>query len=429
MDKLFFENLKKVNIIKKGDKLCLAVSGGADSMYLFYNFMDLRDDFDLDIIVCHLNHGIRETAKRDEDFVKNICRDYGVKCLTKTVNMDEYARLNKLSSEEAGRILRYEFFRENSFGRKILTAHNANDRAETLLFNIIRGTGIRGLVGMTEVNEDIYRPLIDIKRCDIEDYLHKNNLPYVEDETNFEEIYTRNKIRLSLIPKLSELNPNVIDALLRLSENASDASDFIEELVEEMKELNKFLACEIIKSYLAKNFYSENILSRDNILGIYDLILGESGRVINLGSKISARKSYDKVFVEEEKSESVKREASLKLGNNYTDFGEIFISKDGSISKGDSFIKTIDCDKIKGSLFIRRRQRGDRFKPLGMKNNKKLKDYFIDRKVDRLKRDEIGLICDDEKIIYVLGMDISEDVKIDENTLNKLVLEVKNVRY
>ncbi|MFR7760774.1 MAG: tRNA lysidine(34) synthetase TilS [Peptoniphilus grossensis] len=387
---------------------------------------------------------MRETAKRDEDFVKNICRECGVKCLTKTVNMDEYARLNKLSREEAGRILRYEFFRENSFGRKILTAHNANDRAETLLFNIIRGTGIRGLVGMTEVNEDIYRPLIDIKRCDIEDYLHKNNLTYVEDETNFEEIYTRNKIRLSLIPKLSELNPNIIDALLRLSENASDASDFIEEhveenyckcirdnyfLVDEMKELNKFLACEIIKSYLAKNFYSENILSRDNILGIYDLILGESGRVINLGSKISARKSYDKVFVEEEKSESVKRAASLKLGNNYTDFGQIFISKDGAISKGDFFIKSIDCDKIKGSLFIRSRQGGDRFKPLGMKNNKKLKDYFIDRKVDRLKRDEIGLICDQEKIIYVLGMDISEDVKIDENTLNKLVLEVKNVRY
>lgn len=444
MDKLFFENLKKLNIIKKGDKLCLAVSGGADSMYLFYNFMDLREDFDLDIIVCHLNHGIRETAKRDEDFVKNICRDYGVKCFTKTVNMNEYARVNKLSKEEAGRILRYEFFRENSSGRKILTAHNANDRAETLLFNIIRGTGIRGLVGISEVNEDIYRPLIDIKRCDIEDYLHKNNLTYVEDETNSEEIYTRNKIRLSLIPKLSELNPNIIDALLRLSENASDANKFIEELVEEnyknsikdnfflvdeMKKLNKFLACEIIKFYLAKNFYSENILSRENILGIYDLILGESGRVINLGSKVSARKSYDKVFVEEEKTESVKRAASLKLGNNYTDFGEIFISKDGTISKGDFFIKTIDCDKIKGSLFIRTRKMGDRFKPLGMKNNKKLKDYFIDRKVDRLKRDKIGLICDEEKIIYILGMDISEDVKIDENTLNKLVLEVKNVRY
>lgn len=444
MDKLFFENLKKLNIIKKGDKLTLAVSGGADSMYLFYNFMDLKDDFDLDIIVCHLNHGIRETAKRDENFVKKACEKYKVKCLTKTVNMDEYAKLNKLSSEEAGRILRYEFFRENSKERKILTAHNANDRAETILFNIIRGTGLRGLIGINEVNEDIYRPLIDIKRSDIEDYLHKNNLKYVDDETNFKEIFTRNKIRLSLLPKLRELNPNIIDSLLRLSENATDANNFIEEilrenykncvkdnyfLVDEMTKLHKFIACEIIKTYLEENFYSENILNRDNILNIYDLILGESGRTIHLGSKLSARKSYDKVFIEEEKTKIVKREVELNLGINYTDFGEINISKDGAISKGDFFIKTIDCDKIKGRLYIRSRKRGDRFKPLGMKNNKKLKDYFIDRKVDRLKRDEIGLICDDEKIIYIIGMDISEDVKIDESTLNKLILEVKNVRY
>lgn len=444
MDKLFFENLKKLNIIKKGDKLTLAVSGGADSMYLFYNFMDLRDDFDLDIIVCHLNHGIRETAKRDEDFVKNVCEKYKVNCITKSVNMDEYARENKLSSEEAGRILRYKFFRDNSQGRKILTAHNANDRAETILFNIIRGTGLKGLLGISEVNEDIFRPLIDIKRSEIEDYLHKNDLKYVDDETNFKEIYTRNKIRLNLIPKLEELNPNVVDSILRLSENASDAIDFIEVnlidnykncvkdnyfIVSEMKKLHKFLAYEIIKTYLEKNFYSENILNRDNILNIYDLILGESGRLIYLGSNIISRKSYDKVFVEKDKKEEVKAEFKLNLGINKTDFGEIFISKDGSNSKGDFFIKTIDCDKIKGKLYIRTRERGDRFKPLGMKNNKKLKDYFIDRKVDRLKRDKIGLICDEEKIIYIMGMDISEDVKIDDNTLNKLVLEVKNVRY
>ena len=117
------------------------------------------------------------------------------------------------------------------------------------------------------------------------------------------------------------------------------------------------------------------------------------------------------------------------LGRNTTDFGEIFISRDEKESHEDSFIKVIDCDKIKGSLYIRKRAPGDRFKPLGMKNNKKLKDYFIDRKVDRLLRDEIGLVCDNEKIIYILGMDISEDVKIDKNTKNKLILEVRNVRY
>ncbi|WP_019137977.1 tRNA lysidine(34) synthetase TilS [Peptoniphilus timonensis] len=218
MDKLFYENLKKLNIIKKSDKLTLAVSGGADSMYLFYNFMDLREDWNLDIVVCHLNHGIRETAKRDEDFVKKVCSDYKVKCFTKTVNMNDYARENKLSSEEAGRILRYEFFRENSKDRKILTAHNANDRVETVLFNIIRGTGLRGLSGISGVNEDIYRPLINIKRSEIEAYLHENNLKYFDDETNFEEIYTRNKIRLGLIPYLEKFNPDIINSILRLSE-------------------------------------------------------------------------------------------------------------------------------------------------------------------------------------------------------------------
>lgn len=443
MDKLFYENLKKLNIINKGDKLLLAVSGGADSMYLFYNFMDLKEDWNLDIIVCHLNHGIRETAKRDEDFVKKVCSDYEVICFTKTANMDEYARENKLSSEEAGRILRYEFFRENSKNRKILTAHNANDRVETVLFNIIRGTGLRGLSGISYVNDDVYRPLINIKRSEIEAYLHENNLKYFDDETNFEEIYTRNKIRLGLIPYLEKFNPDIINSILRLSENAEEAESFIGKTIEEnypkchgnnflkvseIKNHEKFLGCELIKKYLEENFYKENILSRKNILGIYDLCFGESGRKIHLGKNITARRSYDKIFIEEIKYKKSKESKELHLGKNTSDFGEIFIRKDDLESPHDSFIKIIDCDKIKGNLYVRKRLPGDRFKALGMKNNKKLKDYFIDRKVDRLLRDEIGLICDDEKIIYVMGMDISEDVKIDNNTLNKLVLEVNNVR-
>ncbi len=443
MDKLFYENLKKLNIINKGDKLLLAVSGGADSMYLFYNFMDLKEDWNLDIVVCHLNHGIRETAKRDENFVKKVCSSYKVKCFTKTVNMDEYARENKLSSEEAGRILRYEFFRENSKNRKILTAHNANDRVETVLFNIIRGTGLRGLSGISYVNDDVYRPLINIKRGEIEAYLHENNLKYFDDETNFEEIYTRNKIRLGLIPYLEKFNPDIINSILRLSENAEEAENFIGKTIEEnypschgnnflkvseIKDHEKFLGCELIKKYLEENFYKENILSRKNILGIYDLCFGESGRKIHLGKNITARRSYDKIFIGKIKYKKSKESKELHLGKNTSDFGEIFIRKDDLESPHDSFIKVIDCDKIKGNLYVRKRLPGDRFKALGMKNNKKLKDYFIDRKVDRLLRDEIGLICDDEKIIYVMGMDISEDVKIDNNTLNKLVLEVNNVR-
>lgn len=444
MDILFYENLKKLKIVNKGDKLTLAVSGGADSMYLFYNLMDLKDELDLDIIVCHLNHGVRSTAKRDEDFVKSICEKYNVKCVAKTVNMNDFAKANKISSEEAGRILRYSFFRENSKDRKILTAHNANDLVETVLFNIIRGTGLKGLVGFSKEKGNIFRPLIDIKREDIEYYLHKNNLKYFDDETNFEDIYTRNKIRLNLIPRLKELNPNILDSVIRLSENASDANDFIEDVVKENYEkividnyfvadeilnIHKFLACEIIKKHLEENFYDKNILNRNNILNIYDLFNSESGKEIDLGKNMVARKSYGKVIIEEKKSKVKKEKFYLEYGENRTDFGDIFISKDLLYTGSDNFIKVIDCDKIKGKLYVRTRKRGDKFKPLGMKNNKKLKDYFIDRKVDRLSRDEIGLICDDEKIVCVIGMDISEDVKVDKKTFNKLNLEVKNVLW
>jgi len=440
MDKLFIENLKKLNIIEKSDEITLAVSGGADSMYLFYNFMDLREVLDLDIIVCHLNHGIRETAKRDENFVRDICNSYNVKCIVKHENMEEFAKENKLSSEEAGRILRYSFFRENSKGRKIMTAHNANDNIETVLHNIIRGTGLNGLKGIPIVNEGVYRPILGIKRVDIEKYLHENNLKYYDDETNFKDLYTRNKIRLRIIPELEKINLNVVDSLLRLSENANDASEFIESEVnkkykdvvsndsiniKKLSNLHKYIAMELIKKYLDSNFKDLEITSRNNILKIYKLIEKESGTRIDLGKNIVARRSYEFIIIEKLEVEK-KEKSELNLGLNETDFGIIYITKNKPVKKNTNFIKTIDYDKIKGTIYVRTRENGDRFKPLGMNNKKKLKDYFIDRKVDRRIRDEIGIICDEEKIIYIMGMDISEDVKVDRDTKNFISLEVTN---
>lgn len=440
MDKLFIENLKKLNIVRENDKITLAVSGGADSMYLFYNFMDLKEVLDLDIIVCHLNHGIRETAKRDENFVKKVCDTHQVKFIVKHANMNDFAKENSLSSEEAGRILRYSFFRENSKDRKIMTAHNANDNAETILYNIIRGSGLNGLVGIPVENNGVYRPILNIKREDIERYLHENNLKYYNDETNFEKIYTRNKIRLDLIPNLKNYNENIVDSLLRLSENANEASHYINNevdknynealvdgnlSVEYLKKTDIFIAKEIIKRFIKENFKNSEIINRNNLNEIYDLIFKKSGTSIDLGENIISRKSYDKIIIEKI-SEEEKKSKELKIGKNITDFGIINLSREKLNENSTSFIKTLDYDKIKGTIYVRKRQNGDRFKPLGMTHNKKLKDYFIDRKVDRIRRDEIGIICDDEKIIYICGMDISEDVKVDKNTKNIINLEVIN---
>lgn len=441
MDSLFLKSIKKSNLIKNDQKITLAVSGGADSMYLFYNFMDLKEIMDLDILVCHLNHGVRETAGRDEDFVKNKCKAYGIKCVTKKVNMDDYAKEQSLSSEEAGRILRYKFFRENSKDRLIITAHNANDRAETILQRIIRGTGINGLVSIKEKRDGIYRPMIDIKRDEIEDYLHKNNLEYVEDETNFKEIYMRNKIRLSLIPELKNYNPNIISSLLRLSDNAEDAMEFIEFetskyfdevvkdneiLIEKLKEVHEYIGKEIIREFLENNSKDKEIITRKNILNIYNLMDSQSGKKIDLGGNIVARKTFDKIVVEEKKLDENKyKEFPLKEGLNKTIYGDFYVTINGEKRAPSRFNIELDYGKIKSSLSVRYRKNGDRFVPLGMKGSKKLKDYFIDRKVDAEKRDRIPIICDEEKILWVVGMDISEEAKVDPKTKNILHLEVR----
>lgn len=441
MDSLFLKSIEKSNLIKPNQKITLAVSGGADSMYLFYNFVDLGKKLNLDILVCHLNHGVRETAKRDQDFVINKCRQENIKCVTKSVNMNEYAKKNKISSEDAGRILRYEFFRENSKDRLIVTAHNANDRAETILQRIIRGTGINGLVSIKESRDDIYRPLIDITRDDIEKYLHDNDLDYVNDETNFKEIYTRNKIRLSLIPKLKEYNPNIVSSLLRLSENARDAMNFIDFevdkyydkvicdktiLIKNLEDVHEFVGREIIRKFLETNFKNCDIVTRENIINIYNLKELQSGKRLDLGSNIVARRTFDKISLEEMEKETKDTEkVYLKMGLNKTKYGDFYLELNRQKDESTVFNIMLDYGKIKGSLCVRYRENGDRFSPLGMKGTKKLKDYFIDRKVDLKKRNTTPIICDEEKILWIVGMDISEDAKIDSNTCEILHLEVK----
>lgn len=441
MDSLFLKSIESSNLIKPNEKITLAVSGGADSMYLFYNFVDLRERLNLDICVCHLNHGVRDTANRDEDFVINKCKEYKVKCITKKVDMNDYAKKNKISSEDAGRILRYKFFRENSKDRLIVTAHNANDRAETVLQRIIRGTGINGLVSIKKARDDIYRPLLDITREDIEKYLHDNNLEYVNDETNFKEIYTRNKIRLSLIPKLKDYNPNIIESLLRLSDNAEEAMSFISYevdksydyvvrdkklIIEKLEEVHEYIGKEIIRKYLELNFKNFDIVSRDNILNIYNFKDAQSGKTLDLGSNIIARRTFDKIVVEE-KLNQLKDfgKVFLKIGLNKTPFGDFYLKLNGQKDDTTMFNIMLDYGKIKGSLYVRYRKNGDRFSPLGMKGSKKLKGYFIDRKVDLNKRNITPIICDDEKILWIVGMDISEYAKIDSDTCEILHLEVR----
>ena len=243
--------IEKYNLIQPEDKLVLAVSGGPDSMCMLDILNKLRKNknvkmkkscFMFEIVVAHVNHMIREEAKQDEDYVRKYCEKNQIEFYSKSIDVQKIANNNKIGTEEAGRIERYKFFdeiMEKTGSNKIAIAHNKNDNAETIIMNILRGTGTAGLKGIEAKRGKYIRPLIKCERKEIEAYCEKENLNPRIDKTNFENTYTRNKIRNIVIPYVEkEFNPNIINTLGRLSEIITDEEEYIEKQVENIyKEL------------------------------------------------------------------------------------------------------------------------------------------------------------------------------------------------
>lgn len=230
------ETISKYNMIKSGEKVVVAVSGGPDSMALLNALINLKEKLQCELIVAHVNHMIRSVADSETEYVKEFCKSKGIECLVKKVDVISLANEKKIGTEEAGRIVRYEFFDEvlNKVNAdKIAIAHNANDNAETVLMNVLRGSGISGLKGIEPIRDNKFiRPLIEIERADIEKYCEEKTLNPKFDESNKDNTYTRNKIRNVLIPFLKEeFNPSVVEGLNRLSDLASQENKYIEEIV------------------------------------------------------------------------------------------------------------------------------------------------------------------------------------------------------
>ena len=229
--------IKKYKLINEGDKLLIGVSGGPDSICLLHVLNLLKQKLDFQIYVAHVNHMLREEADSETEYVRDFCKTLGIKCFTKKINIVDYSKEHKIGTEEAGRNIRYEFFDEVAkkvSANKIVTAHNNNDRVETVLLNILRGSGISGLKGIEAIRDNKYiRPLIETTRKDIEEYCEKNNLDPKIDQTNLESIYKRNKIRNDLIPYIQkEYNPNFLKTINRLSEVATEENEYLEKIAE-----------------------------------------------------------------------------------------------------------------------------------------------------------------------------------------------------
>lgn len=265
------KTIKTYNLIEKNDKVVIGVSGGPDSICLLHLLYSIKKELGFEIVVAHINHQIRKVADSETEYVKDFCKNLGIECFVKKENITELAKKQKKGTEEAGRQVRYDFFEDvaqKTNSNKIATAHNSNDRAETVILNILRGSGISGLKGIEAMRDNKYiRPLIFTKREKIEEYCQENNLNPKIDESNMENIYNRNKVRNIIIPYIEkEFNKNIIQTINRLSDVAIEENEFLQKLTEEQYNTISTIENDTIILDLKKFNHLELVIKRRLIL-------------------------------------------------------------------------------------------------------------------------------------------------------------------
>lgn len=454
------QNIFKENLINEGDNILLGFSGGPDSVFLFHNLIKLKEIINFNLYASHINHMYRgKDADHDENFVRSICEKYDIKYFVKRKNATEYAEELKLTEEEAGRILRYDFFRENLKevgGGKIAVAHNLNDQAETVLQRIIRGTGIDGLSAMSFINNDIIRPMLNVTRSEIEKYLHDNNYEFCIDITNSQDIYGRNKIRLNLIPYLEKnFNLNIQNTLYRMTETMEKDKKIIEKYIEtrfkeilhkqneneifldlkKLKCMEYFETGRIVRKAIEMLKGNTNNLEMKHIDYVNDFIFTKNtGKTINLSEGIIAEISYNNLIIRKniEITENFKYNICIGTPLYIKEISKTILLRILDISEYDLKDKktvSLDYDLIEGMIFIRNRINGDSIIPCGMTGNKKIKDIFIDLKIPKEERNRKIIIVDDNNILWVEGYRIHNNYKVSHATkkiLNITIMEEQN---
>ena len=461
--------MKENNMITEGDRIVLGVSGGADSVCLFHVLLQLMPSYDLSLYVVHVNHGIRgEEAEEDEAFVKRLCETAQIPYKVVKADIPAMATREGLTEEEAGRKVRYDAFyqclKENKCN-KIAIAHNKNDNAETMLFHLFRGSGVKGLTGISPKRDVIIRPLLCVTRQEIEQYLKGNNLKFRTDRTNLTEVYSRNKIRHRILTYAQkEINEKAVEHMA----NAANQLRILEEYVDKNVDLaydrtviitsdqkiliqvEKLLQEELIiqQGIVRKIFYHLANQLKDIESVHIDLVIGlltkEVGKILHLPYGIRAEKGYEHItmWVQENLREDHKIEKESIEQHSFIGFehvvkipGETYIpeinqriytkikkyEKNLNIPK-DGYTKWMDYDKINNTVILRTRKSGDYIQIDSKGNKKKLKSFFIDEKIPRKERDLVPLLADGDHIMWVIGNRMSEAYKISEET--KAILEI-----
>ncbi len=463
-------------LLEKGDNVVVGVSGGADSVALLLSLIALKQEFELKLFVVHINHGIRKEADAEAEYVKSLADKAGLPFYLYKFDVLEYAKLNSLGTEEAGRKLRYQAFDEvlSHLGTgRIAVAHNSNDRAETMLFNLVRGTGIKGLASIPSKRDNIIRPLLCVERSEIEAFLKESDVSFCTDASNFTDDYTRNRIRNNILPVISrDVNSGAVAHMANTAEQLEKLNVFIEGYSKKAFQsvVTENLADKIVfnkAAFLKEDEFIETILIKMAIDGLVpgnrdittrhlesvsELALLEGTRFCDLPYGIKVVSSYGTLtFSFDVKGEGILEVheiipgESFKFSGEYSVSSELICSEAGFVAQaglmseglesqagfisegfdylGDDFTKCFDYDKLGENPVIRKRRSGDMISNTKSGGSKKLKDYMIDAKIPSNLRDEVPVLAVGSKVCWVVGYRMSEAFKVDDNT--KRILRIK----
>ncbi|NLZ80241.1 MAG: tRNA lysidine(34) synthetase TilS [Clostridiales bacterium] len=452
-------------LLEAFDKIVVGVSGGADSICLLLILLEIRKILPLGLICVHVHHGMRgDEADRDASFVENFCKEREITFFEQRYDVRKYAEKEKISEEEAGRNLRYAFFhqiKERFNYNKIAVAHNKGDQVETILFNLCRGAGVVGLKGIEPVSGDIIRPLLSCSRKEIENYLSFQGINWCTDSTNLSNEYMRNKIRLELIPFLeSEINPMSVEHIWAAGTHLQEVNHYLTRQCEvaynklaiaiggkisisviDLKKEDILIQKMVIRKGIEVLSLSLKNITSKHIDHVLELVNNTVGKYVMLPYGIRGIRDYESLVIEKwaEKNEEYFQAVSIVLGESEEYYlkdekGRLTVSlitsKDATMLKEyekkpqNSYTKWFDYDKIKDKLLLRTRKEGDYLEINENGGRKKLKRFFIDKKIPLNERDNILLLADGSHIVWIIGYRISEEYKITENTSRILKVQL-----
>jgi tRNA(Ile)-lysidine synthase len=457
------EAIGKNHLLERGEKVVVAVSGGSDSVALLNVLAMLSDEYELSLVVAHINHGLRENAACEEQFVRRMAAEMGVVFECKSVDVTSLKKGTGKGIEEISREVRYDFLNDvakKHGAQKIALGHNSNDQTETVLMNFLRGSGPTGLKGMLPARDSVYiRPLLCVSRDEIISFLEFHGLPSVTDTSNADPAYLRNRIRHSLIPELkASYNPKLEQSMKSMAEIMRVEDDYMKGVtskilsewgraatdseisinIPDLVKYHQAIQRRIMKHLLERLTRNSQGIGQTHVRAALNLVCSDHpAAYVNLPCNIEVRREYNVlVMLKREKSEKeilknrcndLRYEVTLPGSVKMTELGKTmkfeFVESPIDIKSNGRKIVFMDYDKISLPLVIRTVRPGDRIQPLGMKGIKKIKSVFIDEKIPLRHRKGIPLLVDQEAVLWIAGLRLSERVKITENTRHILRVE------